>query len=68
MSINGKRDGFVSADMLGVAHQFGIKDAKDMVAQVGAAVAQWHDFAREADVPRNLAATIAKTHRLYLSR
>ena len=67
MSIEGKRDNFTAEDLRRVALQFGIKNAKEIVEQVGTAVAQWQKFACEAGVPRAFAGTIAGTHRLNLS-
>jgi serine/threonine-protein kinase HipA len=64
MSINGKRDHFISADLLSVAKQFGIKGAEGILSQVIDTVARWPEFADEAGVPENLVKQIAPTHRL----
>lgn len=68
MSVQGKRDDFVAADLLRVADQFGIKHAHEILQRIGAAVAQWPTLARAAAVPQVLADTIAKTHRLHLTK
>ena len=66
MSLNGKRDNFTRSDLLVVAEQFGIKRAADIIAAVGAAVADWNRFAKDAGVDRALIRTIARSHRLNL--
>ncbi len=66
MTINGKSDGFEPQDFIEVAKQFRLKKAKDIIADVGAAVRRWPDFAKEVGVKRNRITEIASTHRLYL--
>ena len=66
MSLNGKRDDFTRDDLLAVARQFGIKRAANIIAEVGAAIANWNRFAKEAEVDRTLSRTIARSHRLNL--
>ena len=66
MTINGKRDGFDKQDFIEVAKQFRIKKPMDIIADVGAAVRCWHDFAQEVGVKRERITDIASTHRLYL--
>jgi serine/threonine-protein kinase HipA len=65
MSVNGKRDDFAKADLLGVARLFGIKDAAPLLEQAATAVARWPVFSAEAGVPRELAERIGKTHRRF---
>jgi serine/threonine-protein kinase HipA len=67
MSINGKRDDFMRADLLAVAGHHGIKDADDLIDQVASAVADWPRFAREAGVKGDQQKAISKTHRLALA-
>jgi len=66
MSVNGKRDDFTRADLSAVAVQFGIRDEKDVVEQVMAAVSAWPRFAADAGVPPQQQKAIAETHRLAL--
>lgn len=68
MSVNGKRDGFVRADLLAVAEQFGIKNAQGILADVADAVARWPDYARKYGVDQSLTMTIGQTHRLNLRK
>jgi len=66
MTINGKRDGFENQDLIEVAKQFRIKKPMDILADVGAAVHRWPDFAKEVGVKRNRITEIASTHRRHL--
>ncbi len=66
MTINGKRDGFEKYDFIEVAKQFRIKKPVDIIADVGAAVRRWPDFAKEVGVKRKRITDIALTHRLQL--
>ena len=67
MSVNGKRDDFTRDDLATVARQFGIKDDRDLIEQVGTAVSAWPRFAKEAGVRDEQQKTIARTHRLELA-
>ena len=67
MSVNGKRDDFTRADLTAVARQFGIKDERELLEQVAAAVAAWPRFAKAAGVSGDQQKTIARTHRLALA-
>ncbi|GAA0700972.1 serine/threonine-protein kinase HipA [Dyella sp. SG562] len=51
MSVAGKFDGADRADFMKVADVFQIADASAIMKDVQQAVAQWTDFARQADVP-----------------
>ena len=66
MRINEKADNFVLSDLLAVSHQFGIRNAKGMIEQVGDSVARWRVFAKKAGVPSIETDRIGKTHRLHL--
>jgi len=66
MTINGKRDGFESQDLIEVAKQFRIKKPMDILADVGGAVHRWPDFAKDVGVKRNRITEIASTHRRHL--
>ncbi|MFD2645335.1 type II toxin-antitoxin system HipA family toxin [Pseudomonas japonica] len=67
MSINGKRDDFTLDDLLAVGAQVRGMDVKQIVAEVGAAVARWPEIARSVGVAEATLAAIAKSHRLYLA-
>ena len=66
MRINGKAHNFVLSDLLTVAHQFGIRNAKGIIEQVGDSVARWRVFAKKVGVPSVETDRIGKTHRLHL--
>ena len=65
MTLNGKRDGFTSADFEAVAHSAQLKRgrAAAIVGEVSAAVKRWPEFAAAARVPEDVAAMIGKAHR-----
>jgi serine/threonine-protein kinase HipA len=67
MRVNGKQDGFVRDDLLTVAGQFGIKDGAEILDAVGAAIARWPAYAREAGVSAQMIRRIGQTHRLDLT-
>jgi len=62
MSVNGKFANIARSDLEVVADRFGIGTATNVLRQVGAAVAEWPDFARRAGVPRNSIKQIRKDH------
>ncbi len=68
MSLNGKRDGFVTDDFLQCAEVVSMQRNKalSIVDEVAAAVADWLDYANEAKVPDRMASTIGDTLRLEL--
>lgn len=67
MSVNGKLRDITLEDFLAVADRFRITmpRARQIVAEVDAAVARWVEFAERAGVPRAGAATIGWQHRRY---
>jgi serine/threonine-protein kinase HipA len=69
MSVNGKRDGFVIDDLLSCAETVSMQRARAIAVleEVGAAVADWREFADLAGVPERRAEEIAASHRLELS-
>jgi serine/threonine-protein kinase HipA len=69
MSVNGKRDGFVSDDLLRCAESASMQRTRAIaiLEEVGAAVAGWRGFADLAGVPEERAEEIAANHRLELS-
>jgi len=64
MTINGKRDGFVKADLLEPAKQFGIKNANKIIEEVVESVSKWPRVAGELDIAQTMVKRIAATHRL----
>ena len=68
MSVNGKRDGFVLADLEACAKSAQMKRgrAKTILAEVTESVARWPEFAAEAQVGEDPMRRIQKTQRLNL--
>lgn len=68
MSVNGKHDGFVTADLLRCAETVSMQRSRAVaiVEEVAAAVADWPEFAELAEVPERRLLTIGRTHRLEL--
>jgi serine/threonine-protein kinase HipA len=68
MTINGKRDGFVKADMRAAGKRAGLKQgrAETLLEEVDAAVKRWPEFAAQSDLPGDVVEKIRKTHRLDL--
>lgn len=68
MSLNGKRDGFVTDDLLQCAEVVSMqrKRALAIVDEVAAAVADWPDYASEAKAPDRMATAIGAALRLEL--
>ena len=69
MSVNGRRDDFVPDDLLSCADSVSMRRsrAREIVAEVTAAVARWPRYAADAEVPADRAEAIAANHRLDLS-
>jgi len=65
MSVNGKFVGITREDLLAVANRFGIGTAKKVIHEVGEAVSNWMEFARETGVDHNEASKI-KSHHIIL--
>lgn len=63
MSANGKRDGFIRADLKAVAREMNIRGADDIVADVLAQVARWPVFAEAAGMTSERTAAIQRAHR-----
>lgn len=68
MTINGKRDDFLRADMRAAGRSAGLKQgrADALLGEVTAAVRRWPEFAHKAGVPGDVAERIRKAHRLAL--
>jgi serine/threonine-protein kinase HipA len=69
MSVNGKRDNFEVEDLLRCADTVSMQRTRalDILEEVGAAVADWSEFAEVAGVPEEQARQIAGDHRLHLA-
>jgi serine/threonine-protein kinase HipA len=67
MTVNGKRDNFVRADLLAVSDTFGVRGATEIIEQVTEAVAAWRSMAMECGVDSTLMKKIAATHRTTLA-
>ena len=65
MSVNGKREGIELADLMALATEMNIRQGREVVAAVLAAVGQWNGFAAEAGVDDEAAARIGGTYRLF---
>ncbi|MDP3719881.1 MAG: HipA domain-containing protein [Acidobacteriota bacterium] len=68
MTVNGKRDGFVMADVRAVEKAAGLKRgrAEAIHEEVRSAVVRWRDFAAKAKVKGEVATKISRAHRLEL--
>jgi serine/threonine-protein kinase HipA len=68
MTINGKRDGFLIADLRAVGRSAGLKQgrADTLLGEVTAAVSRWPEFAAAADVADDVVEKIRRAHRLKL--
>jgi serine/threonine-protein kinase HipA len=68
MSVNGKRDDFVSEDFDACARPAAMKRgrAATILQEVGAAVGEWPRFAAEAEVQESFVGRIGRAHRLML--
>ena len=64
MSIGGKRDGFVTEDLLALGKRYGVKKAKDHLEAVADGVAGWARFSKSAGLEKKTIERIGKAHRL----
>src|SRR5690606_24535938 len=62
MAVNGTFDGITGDDLMAVAKRFGAVGAREALARVRDAVAQWRGFADEAGLPASTARAIAADH------
>jgi len=69
MTLAGKSDAFTTDDLLTCARAAGVKTrrAREVIAEVAAAVRSWPEFATPAGVPPDWIARVATTHRLALA-
>jgi serine/threonine-protein kinase HipA len=65
MSVNGKRDGFTHEDIMAAATAADVRPrrAREILSEVGEAVARWPEFAALAGVPESLAQVMLSTFR-----
>lgn len=70
MTLNGKRDQFVMADLRAGAKSAGLKRgrAEAILDEVGTAVGRWKEFAGRARLADSVAEKIRKAHRLELAK
>lgn len=67
MSVNGQFSRITHDDLLAVADRFGIGTGRKVVSQIGTAIANWPDFARQAGVsPREVERI--REHHIILAR
>lgn len=60
MSVNGKFDGIIRADLLAFAQRNNIKDASAIIDNVCEATAHWREMAAECEVPKAMIDDICK--------
>ena len=68
MSINGKRDGFTSEDLIAVAKHFDIVRPQEIINEVCEAALAFGDFAKEAGVPGTIVKQMMPEFRTYLKK
>lgn len=61
LSIEGKRTDFEIKDFMAIANNMNIKKPLQLIEQVRTAVANWHKFAKEVEVDKELAKAIEST-------
>ena len=68
MTINGKRDAFLKADIRAAGKSAGLKQGRSeaLLEEVDAAVERWPEFAARARLPADVTEKIRKAHRLDL--
>ena len=66
MTVNGKQADFRRQDLIEAAERFLIKKPRNILAEVGAAVRRWPQFAKQSQVEAGRIKAIAATHRLHL--
>ncbi len=66
MSLNAKRDGFETDDLMSFANNAGLKpaQARALLEQARTAISNWPQWAESAGVPADQAVSIGKAHRL----
>ncbi|MCR4375873.1 MAG: HipA domain-containing protein, partial [Acidobacteria bacterium] len=68
MTVNGKRDGFLTADIRAVGKSAGLKQGRagSLLDEVTAVVERWPEFAAQAKLTDDVTEKIRKAHRLDL--
>jgi len=67
MSLNGKRDDFTLADLIGIAEVYDVRNPLELVEQVVNAVQEWDVLAADVAIDDEVIRAIKLTHRLYLT-
>jgi len=62
MSVNGKYKDFTASDIIKVADRFGVGEARQLIAEVKAAIKLWQTFAKEAGLDSAEIKRIKKLH------
>jgi len=65
MSINGKRDHFTKADLIQVGDLMGIQKPSEIINEIQSVVKNWHEFAAEAGINREITKGINQHHRMW---
>lgn len=68
MSINGKRDGFTTEDLIAVAKHFDIARPQEIINEVCETALAFGGFAREAGVPGTIVKQMMPEFRTYLNK
>ena len=68
MSINGKRDGFSTEDLITLAKHFDISRPQGIINTVCEAALAFGDFAEEAGVPDDIVKQMMPEFRTYLKQ
>ncbi|MFO7735300.1 MAG: type II toxin-antitoxin system HipA family toxin [bacterium] len=68
LSVNGKRTDISKEDLIEVAKQMNIKKPSEIIEQVVDSVSRWKEFAKVAEVPKDVAGKIMKVLLLYRSK
>ena len=61
LSINGKRTGLTTEDLIAVGKSMNMKKARAIIREIDQVVSQWNKYAEEVDVNRNLSKKIGDT-------
>lgn len=64
MSVNGKRDHFTKADLITVADSISLTRPREIIQEVIAAVENWPEYAKKANMQEDTISKIAQYHRV----
>ncbi len=59
MSVNGKRSGITSDDLLTVGQRMDVSGARSIIDEIKSVVSDWKQYASSSDVPEYMADIIA---------